>query len=301
MNEKFGRRDAYMDKNKNQYWTVGKVKRILDNEVYTGTMVAGKVKSASVGSKKKIAIDEEEWIRVADAHESIVSKELFEKTLELRASGFYHGIAKNESHILCGKVFCSSCGKSMSHSHQGIPKFLCHNKYYFATAKGFDDVDCVDSIHDKVLEALVVGAIETTAIRAADIVRIRKKSNHELLVKRKDLEKEVNKITANINGSDEVLMKKYEEYLERKISREEYQDLRAQIETENEKNQDQIQQLQEQIDSDIGLQTKKITGLELLANCIKVEKLTQELVNTLVDKVVVKKGKAVEVKLKVKA
>jgi len=35
-------------KNKNQYWTVGKIKRILDNEVYTGTLVAGKASAVSV-------------------------------------------------------------------------------------------------------------------------------------------------------------------------------------------------------------------------------------------------------------
>ena len=79
MNEKFGRRDAHMEKNENQYWTVGKIKRILDNEVYTGTLVAGKVSAVSVGYKKRVHIDEEDWIRVADTQEAIISRVIFDK------------------------------------------------------------------------------------------------------------------------------------------------------------------------------------------------------------------------------
>jgi len=309
MNEKFGRRDAHMEKNENQYWTVGKIKRILDNEVYTGTLVAGKARAASVGSKKRVHIDEEDWIRVADTQEAIISREIFDKAQELRAKGFFFGTKKHESHVLCGKVICGSCGRNMAHSYQGIPKFLCNNKYFSPDTKDVKDTKdlkdtkeckCVDSIHDKDLEGIVIGAIEDAAARATDTARIREKSSHQLFVKRKEIGNEISKLTANIARSDEVLMKKYEEYLEGKLSREEYQDQRRKIDNENTGIQDQEQQLQERLDSDTCLQAKRITGLDLLADCVKVEELTQELVDSLVEKVVVKNGKAVEVRLKVR-
>jgi len=230
MNEKFGRRDAHMEKNQNQYWTVGKIKRILDNEVYTGTLVAGKARAASVGSKKRVHIDEKDWIRVADTQEAIISREIFEKVQELRAKGFFFGTTKHESHVLCGKVICGSCGRNMAHSYQGIPKFLCNSKYFSPDAKDLKDTrkseecKCVDPIHDKDLEGIVIGAIEDAATKATDTVRIREKASHQLFVKRKEIENEISKLTANIARSDEVLMKKYEEYLEGTLSREEYQD-----------------------------------------------------------------------------
>jgi len=216
---------------------------------------------------------------------------------------------KRESHVLCGKVICGSCGRNMAHSYQGISKFLCNNKYFSPDTKDVKDLKdlkdtkeckCVDSIHDKDLEGIAIGAIEDAAARATDTVRIREKSSHQLFVKRKEIGNEISKLTANIARSDEVLMKKYEEYLEGKLSREEYQDQRRKIDNDNAGIQDQEQQLQERLDSDTSLQAKRITGLDLLADCLKVEELTQELVNSLVEKVFVKNGKEVEVRLKVR-
>jgi len=219
---------------------------------------------------------------------------------------------KRELHVLCGKVIRGSCGRNMAHSYQGIPKFLCNSRYFSSDTKDVKDskdlkdtkdskeCECVDSIHDKDLEGIVIGAIEDAAIRATDTVRIREKSSHQLFVKRKEIGNEISKLNANIARSDEVLMKKYEEYLEGKLSREEYQDQRRKIDNDNAGIQDQEQQLQERLDSDTSLQAKRITGLDLLADCVKVEELTQELVDSLVEKVVVKNGKAVEVRLKVR-
>ena len=47
--------------------------------MYTGTLVAGKVSAVSVGYKKRVHIDEEDWIRVADTQEAIISRVIFDK------------------------------------------------------------------------------------------------------------------------------------------------------------------------------------------------------------------------------
>lgn len=106
MKQAVGRVDGNFKKHPQQNWTVSKVKRILDNEMYLGNMVQGKLKSTGVGSKRQVHVPEEEWIRVPGTHEAIISKDMFERVKEIRADGFYYGERKHESHVLKGKVFC---------------------------------------------------------------------------------------------------------------------------------------------------------------------------------------------------
>jgi DNA invertase Pin-like site-specific DNA recombinase len=60
-------------------WATQRIWRMLTNEQYTGTYIAGKRESAHVGSKTTILKDRSEWIIIPDSHPPIVSKEDFER------------------------------------------------------------------------------------------------------------------------------------------------------------------------------------------------------------------------------
>ncbi|MDR2044969.1 MAG: recombinase family protein [Clostridium sp.] len=59
-------------------WTAGTVAHILSDRRYTGEAIYGKVTPLAVGSRKGLAVPEEDWIVVPDAHEAILSREEFE-------------------------------------------------------------------------------------------------------------------------------------------------------------------------------------------------------------------------------
>ena len=61
MKQAVGRVDGNFKNHPQQNWTVSKVKRILDNEMYLGNMVQSKLKSAGVGSKRQVRVPEKEW------------------------------------------------------------------------------------------------------------------------------------------------------------------------------------------------------------------------------------------------
>lgn len=92
-------------------WSAVAVKRILTNENYTGTLVQGREEKVNYKVNKSVMKPEDEWIKVNDAHEAIISKEDFEevvsfdreieklhkeqdKYLSLRA-GLYEDLKKN--------------------------------------------------------------------------------------------------------------------------------------------------------------------------------------------------------------
>ena len=87
MKQAVDRVDGNFKNHPQKNWTVSKVKRILDNEMYLGNMVQGKLRSTSVGSKRQVHVPEEEWIRVPGTHEAIISKDMFEKAKKIRADG----------------------------------------------------------------------------------------------------------------------------------------------------------------------------------------------------------------------
>ncbi len=332
MKQAVDRVDGNFKNHPQKNWTVSKVKRILDNEMYLGNMVQGKLRSTSVGSKRQVHVPEEEWIRVPGTHEAIISKDMFEKAKKIRADGFYYGERKHESHVLKGKVFCGGCGKRMVHSYQGRPKYVCNTRYYgsgyvvgeeagvdaavdlFAGPGGVSkgvyfsvskyECECTDMIRDEDLEAIVVRAIEDAAKRAVDMVELQKAADKVVFEKRRALEDEIKGLDLRIAEIDQVLMEMYEDYREEKISREEYLERKVELEEKVLGFKEKMRLLEDSLVNGLDLQVKDATGLDVMGKYLKVEKLTKELVDVVVERVVVGKkrqgdaGNVVEVRLK---
>lgn len=71
---------ASLNNNKgNTLWNSTTIRRILKNEVYIGSTIGHKVKKINYKLKKQIMLDKNEWIKVKNTHEPIISKEDFEK------------------------------------------------------------------------------------------------------------------------------------------------------------------------------------------------------------------------------
>ena len=67
-------------------WATRQIWRILNNEQYAGTYIAGKGEVAGVGSKACIEKDRSEWIIIPNSHPPIVSKEDFVRVQEILKS-----------------------------------------------------------------------------------------------------------------------------------------------------------------------------------------------------------------------
>ncbi len=96
-------------------WNHTTVKRILKNEVYLGHTILGKTKRASIKSKVKLNIPEEDWVVTKDTHKPLISQEQYDK------AQMYMGMnTKSWSQhsqvrfsIFNGLIFCSNCGTAM--------------------------------------------------------------------------------------------------------------------------------------------------------------------------------------------
>lgn len=96
-------------------WNHTTVKRILRNPVYLGHTVLGKTKKASIKSKKKIHMPEDEWYVTLNTHEALVSKEDFETCemymgMHTKSWKEHPDVRKS---IFNGVAYCSNCGGAM--------------------------------------------------------------------------------------------------------------------------------------------------------------------------------------------
>jgi len=95
-------------------WYARTVEKILENGIYVGRLIQGKTKTKNF-QRKPAPCDE--WIYANEAHEDIVSIELFQTVKKIRQER--HGNAKDKpkvqysTNIYKGKIFCAHCGGRM--------------------------------------------------------------------------------------------------------------------------------------------------------------------------------------------
>lgn len=94
-------------------WSDKTVRRTLQDEMYIGNMVQGKCQKINYKSKATRECPPEEWIRVRDTHEPIISKDDFERVQQMLGK-HVKGSAKSGSiDLFAGLLKCADCGHAL--------------------------------------------------------------------------------------------------------------------------------------------------------------------------------------------
>ena len=89
-------------------WAQSTVRFILSNEVYTGTVIQGKRKKISFKSKKFVDVPEEDWVRVPNMHEAIVSQEDYQRARRIIEDTKGSRVVEND-YLFKGLLRCYDC------------------------------------------------------------------------------------------------------------------------------------------------------------------------------------------------
>lgn len=147
-------------------WSAVAVKRILTNELYTGTMVQGKREKASHKVKRSVEKPEEEWVRVANTHEALVSKEDFSLVQKLLAVDTRASAGTTKSHMFAGLLFCGDCGEPMI---RRVNRGKGEKKVYFICPTRNKGLGCTrHSIPEEELKHIVLTALRQQLARFMD-------------------------------------------------------------------------------------------------------------------------------------
>lgn len=97
-----------------QSWSGETVKSILRNEVYVGHMVQNKTGTVSYKNHKQVEKPKEEWIKVENTHEPLISQEAWDTVQRMDNHPSRGRTAKNGDIPLFGGVLrCMDCGAAM--------------------------------------------------------------------------------------------------------------------------------------------------------------------------------------------
>lgn len=94
-------------------WTAKAVNRIIENEVYIGNTLQGKSITLNYKNKKQIEKEKEDWIKVENTHEAIISKEIFAIANTMLKRDLNNSRGKDKIDIFTGMLFCKECGSSL--------------------------------------------------------------------------------------------------------------------------------------------------------------------------------------------
>ena len=240
------------DGDEKKVWHIGTLSNILKNQAYIGNLVQGKRKKRLCDNEKRHFTDEDEWIICANAHEPIISRDIFYKVRALyekkiNESSFSSGRGKNISirdNKYAGLIYCGNCGKKLEYLSAMVDKNCKVNrKYYFQCCNNFDaskeEVSCRVRITEDRLDDVAYGIIKKQVETFTDKKEIISKAENSLELAMQKFDEKIATLEDQIEKEEYAVSRQYEDYVMGKISLNEFvkvQDLsRQKIDIINEK------------------------------------------------------------------
>lgn len=279
----------------NGLWQTRTIFNILSEPIYTGSLVQGK--SQTVAKKQVKVKDKSKWIVAENTHEAIIGKKLFDKAqmriAELKDNHSQKAIKPYTENILKGKIFCGHCGRGLNRQRQLRRTMADKYAFYCMTNTRYERGGCDNgSIFEEEIISVII-----TSLKAQENVLVDKKNM--LLCSLSDkcrMENdaaEIKSLKRYIEKNQNFLGGLYESLINNIISAEEYQNMRNDY---NNKISDAVKKIH-----DIEIQQQELEKQynyycdlsDAADDIIKNNNLTRELVEKLIDKIIVYKGKRV--------
>lgn len=107
---------------KEVHWRGDSIKRILMDEVYTGTLVQHKQEKRKLTDPRPTQLPKDQWIRFEGAHEAIISKEKWDIAQSMMKTIKRDTTRKDEVTIFKGLLKCGDCGHAMRKKNDNYVK-----------------------------------------------------------------------------------------------------------------------------------------------------------------------------------
>jgi len=134
-------------------WGGASVKRILTDETYLGHLVQGKTQKVNYKVKKSVRKPKEEWVRVENTHDPIVSEDDFEIVQNLLRSDSRQGPGMGKTGLFAGLLFCGDCREQMV---RRVNRYKGKEKvYYICSTKNRGEGCSRHSVEEDALKELV--------------------------------------------------------------------------------------------------------------------------------------------------
>lgn len=155
-------------------WSSSTVKRILSNEVYLGHLIQGKTEKINYKLKKSVEKPKEEWVKVENTHEAIISEDNFLIVQNLLKVDSRVSPVSEKSSLFAGVLFCGDCGEQMI---RRVNRYKDTQKvYYICSTKNRGEGCTRHSIEEEKLKRIMLESIQRYANYFLEEKRVFEKS-----------------------------------------------------------------------------------------------------------------------------
>lgn len=279
------------------FWTRETLSAILGREEYLGHTVNLRTRTKSYKDKRKVDNPKEDWLIFKNTHEAIIDQETFDIVRKMRnhkrSNQRYKNRAGHEN-LFAGLVFCGTCGRKhyfcpqekngLNHDHykcSGYRKPIdgCENPHYIQKSA------LIEIISDKLRQTIQ----EAHFNQEAFLKKLEQQSQAQFSKDNKRQQLQLQKDEHRSKEIDSIIQKLYEDNLLGKISDERFVKLSQSYEEEQKQLQASISDLTEKLakQQEDSLNISKF--MARISKYTELPKLTVEIVNELIDKIVIQK------------
>lgn len=279
------------------FWTRETLSAILGREEYLGHTVNLRTRTKSYKDKRKVDNPKEDWLIFKNTHEAIIDQETFDIVRKMRnhkrSNQRYKNRAGHEN-LFAGIVFCGTCGRK----HYFCPQEkngLNHDHYKCSGyRKPIDGCENPHYIQKSALIEIVSGKLRQTIQEVhfdqeAFLKKLKRQSQAQFSKDNKRQQLQLQKDEHHSKEIDSIIQKLYEDNLLGKISDERFVKLSQSYEEEQKQLQTSISDLTEKLakQQEDSLNISKF--MARISKYTELPKLTVEIVNELIDKIVIQK------------
>ena len=204
-------------------WMYATVRNVLTNEVYTGTLVQNQTGSRSYKDSTMICKPESEWIRHEEAHEAIISPEVWAAVQEVNREKALISAnnAPPKPFLFTGKLICADCKAPLQGNRETRRRKNGTSKKYVSyfcsryTASGYGACSR-HTIYEMTLAELVMGEIRSHAEKleldeAAVLDRLQRQRSAASAERMEGIRQEITKLRRRIFELEQSTSKLYED------------------------------------------------------------------------------------------
>lgn len=266
-------------------WSSVSVRRILENEVYVGTLVQGRHSTPNHKIKKIVDKPEEEWIRIEDSHEPIISKREFAIAQRLLGMDTRTSPNEDEVYVLSGLAVCGDCGAPMI--KRNVPAGGKVYSYYICSKNAATKECGTHRIPKEKLESIVFEVLKTHIANVLDAGRILEYIDtvpfQELEIKELERQKEAKE--QEIGRCRELRDMLYEDLKDGVVSKEDYAELYEGYNSRRKKAEEAVRKLKHEIQKVMEAETDKYEWLRYFKEYQNISELSRMAVVELIDRV----------------
>lgn len=276
-------------------WSSERISFMLQNEVYIGSMVQGRVKKVSYKSKKSVKLPKDEWKVVENTHEPLIDKETFKKVSQLIKSRMYTR-SHTYDYLLKGLIYCHECQKPLGVSKRTLANnndvmyFLCRTYQRF-TKNSACSCHCVrvDDVTNAVMHE--VREVCKHFVNQLDLDSLKDSAYDAIQTDKRRQGKDLSVLKSNLD----IIQIKIDKALNDRISglfeEDDFQRVYSSLKDEQKRTRQMIARIESNGENEDIIDTQKIK--ELVEKFLESDEYSRELLVSLIERIELTKDKEI--------